>query len=222
MLATTSRCFMRRATAAGAAGQASMATGLGSTAAAFGSAAPLAAFRFNSYKTQRVAKMDGPAPEVAGLRTPTRSSCAEDSGPVKAKPLSALQKRQLKMKDKKAFVLTPLALHRIKVLLAGHNAKVQDDNAKAVGIRVGVKRRGCSGYSYTINYALKQDPHVQPNDTHVEQAGIHVYVEHSALFFVIGTNMDFTTSNVEEKFTFKNPNEKAACGCGESFMPFDV
>lgn len=125
------------------------------------------------------------------------------------------------MKDKAAFVLTPLALHRIKGLIATHNGKA-GPSEQAIGIRVGVKKRGCSGYSYTINYAFEKDPNIKPNDTHVEQQGVSVYVDHSALFFVIGTVMDFTTSNVEEKFTFKNPNEKHACGCGESFMPFDA
>jgi iron-sulfur cluster assembly accessory protein len=185
--------------------------------------APLSAARLaTTYKTQRVAPVVAPgAPSTFSLRPPTRSSCAEDSGPIEKKPLSALQKRQLAMKDKKAFALTPLAMHRIKLLLSGHNASATASN-RANGIRVGVKRRGCSGYSYTINYALERDPQIKPDDTHVEQGGVHVYVDHTALFFVIGTEMDFVTSNVEEKFTFKNPNQKHGCGCGESFMPYDV
>jgi iron-sulfur cluster assembly protein len=92
----------------------------------------------------------------------------------------------------------------------------------ATGVRIGVKRRGCSGYSYTVTYSYQQDPAHRPSDVHVEQGGVNVFVESGALFYVVGTVMDFTTSDVEEKFSFKNPNEQHSCGCGESFMPFDV
>ena len=119
----------------------------------------------------------------------------------------------------------------------------------ATGIRVNVKRRGCSGYSYTVNYCYAADNNdsekidevnlgpkssngfvekksfanrLLRKDTVVQQAGVEVRVADEALFYVIGTVMDYTTSNVESKFVFKNPNEKHACGCGESFMPFDV
>lgn len=175
--------------------------------------------RVPGYKTVKAPPAAGTA-AAAAKPLPKTSSCAEDVGPVVARPLSALQKRQLAMKDKQAFALTPIALHRVHQLLGNYNSGAESAKTglKAVGIRVGVKRRGCSGYSYTINYAFDKDPNIKPADTHVEQDGVHVYVDHAALFYVIGTVMNFVTSNVEEKFTFQNPNKTHECGCNESFM----
>lgn len=175
-----------------------------------------------------------------------RSSCAEDAGPVPNRPLSPLQKRQLLFKNKAAFVLTPQALRRVKYLLSQHSASREQHGAQAsedngettnvavpTGIRIGVRRRGCSGFSYTVNYyyphppegaaatATKSSPPCGVEDVVVEQDGVSVVVDGDALFYVIGTEMDYVVRNVEEKFTFKNPNQKYGCGCEESFMPFD-
>jgi iron-sulfur cluster assembly accessory protein len=123
------------------------------------------------------------------------------------------------MKDKAAFTLSDMAIHRVKLLLDNHNNGPEGQKgAKAIGIRIGVKKRGCSGYSYTVNYAFDKDPNIKPQDTHVDQGGVHVYVDHSALFYVIGTSMNYISTNVEEKFTFQNPNKIHSCGCDESFM----
>ncbi|KAG5508954.1 hypothetical protein GH5_06172 [Leishmania sp. Ghana 2012 LV757] len=174
-----------------------------------------------------------------------RSSCAEDAGPVPQRALSPLQKRQLQLRNKAAFVLTPQALQRVKYLLvqysAAHSAAaatppLASDAASEVpsGIRIGVRRRGCSGYSYTVNYyfnsAEASGKDTAPShkmgglleDLTVEQDGVKVVVDADAQFYVIGTEMDYVVGSVEEKFTFKNPNQKYSCGCGESFMPFDA
>ncbi|RNF03409.1 iron-sulfur cluster assembly protein [Trypanosoma rangeli] len=169
------------------------------------------------------------------------SSCAEDAGAVSSRLLSPLQRRQLLFKHKAAFTLTPQALRRVKYLLK--QAKMQP---APNGIRIGVRRRGCSGYSYTVNYCYPEEEEpalakqsdtqrssgvvgensgangARKGDVVVEQDGVKVVVDGNALFYVIGTEMDYVVRNVEEKFTFRNPNQKYSCGCEDSFMPFDV
>lgn len=198
---------------------------------------------------------------AAGLR---RSSCSDDTGPVPPRDLSPLQKRQLLMKNKATFVLTPQAVRRVRYLIEQYKMKQSTRNDKPEGseekdnstqksagaaenpsvdvevpdgIRIGVRRRGCSGYSYTVNYhfsnalSSKSPGPTKPQekkvwspleeDTVVEQEGLKVVVAADALFYVIGTVMDYVVLNVEEKFVFRNPNKKYSCGCEESFMPFD-
>ncbi|ESL09810.1 hypothetical protein TRSC58_02465 [Trypanosoma rangeli SC58] len=168
------------------------------------------------------------------------SSCAEDAGAVANRPLSPLQRRQLLFKHKAAFTLTPQALRRVKYLLRQAQMQPAPD-----GIRIGVRRRGCSGYSYTVNYFYPEEEPAsakqldtqrssgvvgettgangaRKGDVVVEQDGVKVVVDGNALFYVIGTEMDYVVRNVEEKFTFRNPNQKYSCGCEDSFMPFDV
>lgn len=178
----------------------------------------------------------------------TRSSCVDDVGPVSGRPLSPLQRRQLLFKHKAAFTLTPQALRRVKYLLKQcSESRPQGEMASPDGIRISVRRRGCSGYSYTVNYhfpdasgAAGDSPGgvggnngrgsrsnggnascTREGDVVVVQDGVKVVVDSNALFYVIGTEMDYVVRNVEEKFTFRNPNQKYSCGCEESFMPFD-
>jgi iron-sulfur cluster assembly accessory protein len=102
---------------------------------------------------------------------------------------------------------TERAADRIKNILAGESA------AGALGIRLGVKRRGCNGLSYTLNYALEKPE----KDIEMQCHGVKVYIEPMALFSVVGTVMDWEESELASEFTFNNPNSKGECGCGESF-----
>ncbi len=104
--------------------------------------------------------------------------------------------------------ITQRAATRIKELTAGK------DNV--VGVRLGVKRRGCNGYSYTMNYAKMEDINPKKNEI-VKDKDVTVLVDTKAVFFIVGTVMDYQETELASEFTFVNPNIKGECGCGESF-----
>lgn len=107
-----------------------------------------------------------------------------------------------------AIKLTEKAAERIKELLS--------EKPEAVGVKIGVKRRGCNGYSYTMNYA-DQAYLETTKDEKVSNHGVQVLVDPKAIFFLVGTEMDFVETPLSTEFTFTNPNSKGSCGCGESF-----
>lgn len=120
-------------------------------------------------------------------------------------------------KPKKApIVVTPSAAKRISYLLS--NATPETINGqyytKPLGIKLGVKRRGCNGLSYTLNYAYEKP---KLSEEVLECHGILVIIEPMALFNVVGTVMDWVETDLTSEFTFENPNSKGECGCGESF-----
>ena len=84
------------------------------------------------------------------------------------------------------------------------------------GLRIGVKKGGCAGMEYTMEYVDDADP----NDEVVEQEGARVMIAPMAQMFLFGTQIDYETSLLESGFKFKNPNVTEACGCGES-IKFD-
>lgn len=106
------------------------------------------------------------------------------------------------------ITLTENAAKRIKQLL--------ENNEEAIGVKISVKRRGCNGYSYNMNYA-KQEDLVANKDELVESHGVKVLVDPKAIFFIVGTVMNFEETDLTAEFTFTNPNSKGECGCGESF-----
>jgi len=105
---------------------------------------------------------------------------------------------------------TERAADRIKEIL---NTNSQENGESALGIRLGIKRRGCNGLSYTLNYALERPP----KDIEMESHGVKIFIEPMALFNVVGTTMDWEETELASEFTFHNPNSKGECGCGESF-----
>ena len=105
-----------------------------------------------------------------------------------------------------ALTVTDAAAERVRALLAARGKP-------SVGIRVGVRSRGCSGLSYTIEYADEQGRF----DEVVEDKGVTVLIDPKATMFLIGSEMDFVADKLQSGFTFRNPNEKGRCGCGESF-----
>jgi iron-sulfur cluster assembly protein len=102
--------------------------------------------------------------------------------------------------------LTPAAADRVKALVAG-----QGDGA--LGIRLGVKPSGCSGFSYKLDFAKD----VGPGEEVVDADGVKVVIDPMAVMFVLGTELDWVEDKMGAQFVFKNPNEKGRCGCGESF-----
>jgi len=133
------------------------------------------------------------------------SSIAEQEEELSATPSSKPPRQRQKRKD--PILITPAAADRIKELLSSPNGE------GALGIRLGVKRRGCNGLSYTLNYAFEK----QPNEEEMEAHGVKVMIEPMALFNVVGTVMDWEETDMSSEFTFENPNSKGECGCGESF-----
>jgi iron-sulfur cluster assembly protein len=104
-----------------------------------------------------------------------------------------------------AVTLTPAAADRVRHFLAsrGHG----------VGLRLGIRRTGCSGYAYVVNYA--ED--IGAADTVFEDQGVKVVVDAESLDLVDGTEVDFVRHGLNEAFRFKNPKARSECGCGESF-----
>ena len=111
------------------------------------------------------------------------------------------------MKQKKAPIsVTKNAIERIKYLLATRGRD-------SFGIRIAVKSGGCSGLTYSIEYA--DSP--LPFEEIVAEGDIKLLIDPKAMIYVIGSEMDFVEEQFKSGFTFKNPNEKGKCGCGESF-----
>ena len=101
--------------------------------------------------------------------------------------------------------LTDAAADRARGLIANAGHPV-------AGLRVGVKNGGCAGMSYTVEFAETIDP----RDEVVTDKGVTILVDSKALMFLLGTTLDFETSKLAATFTFRNPNQISACGCGES------
>ncbi|MBE7183749.1 MAG: Fe-S cluster assembly scaffold SufA [Methylobacterium mesophilicum] len=100
--------------------------------------------------------------------------------------------------------LTDAAASRVREIVEGRE--------DAQGIRVGIKKGGCAGMEYTIG--LVTEPSAK--DDHVERDGAHVWVAPEAALYLLGTEMDFEVTTLRTGFTFRNPNQSSACGCGES------
>ena len=110
---------------------------------------------------------------------------------------------------KQAVSMTPRAAAQIRTLME------RDDR---LGLRIGVKKGGCAGMEYTMDYVSEADP----NDEVVEQDGAVVMIAPMAQMFLFGTEIDYEVSLLEAGFKFRNPNVVDACGCGESIKFKDI
>ena len=103
--------------------------------------------------------------------------------------------------------LTQAAAEHIRALSAASGKEVE-------GVRIGVKKGGCAGMEYTMEYAAEPDP----RDELVEDKGVRILIEPTAVLFLLGTEMDYQVDKMRSGFVFNNPNQTSACGCGESVM----
>ena len=104
------------------------------------------------------------------------------------------------------ITLSDNAAQRIKEIMS--NAK-----DSSIGVRIGVKSGGCAGMSYVMEYAKSSNS----NDEVIEDKGVKVLIDPSAVMYLLGTEMDYKKEELSSTFVFKNPNETERCGCGESF-----
>lgn len=114
--------------------------------------------------------------------------------------------------DKPPIIITPVAASRIKDLILSKNPI-------PLGIRIGIRRRGCNGLSFTMNYVLdNSDTNPLVKDIIVKaDNGVLIYIEPNAVFNIVGTLMDWKNDEISSEFVFLNPKSKGSCGCGESF-----
>ncbi len=101
--------------------------------------------------------------------------------------------------------LTEAAAERIKAVMAKADHPI-------AAVRVGVKNGGCAGMAYTMEYADK----INPLDEVIEDRGVRILIDPKAVLFLLGTEMDYKIDKLAAQFVFNNPNQTAACGCGES------
>jgi iron-sulfur cluster assembly protein len=104
-----------------------------------------------------------------------------------------------------SVTLTESAARQIK--------KQLDKRGKGIGLKLGVRKSGCSGYAYALDYA----DNLNENDIVFENFGVKVIVPENDLEFVDGIELDYRREGINEAFQFNNPNVKGTCGCGESF-----
>jgi iron-sulfur cluster assembly protein len=105
----------------------------------------------------------------------------------------------------KVITLTDAAAKRIAALTAAAGKEV-------AGLRIGVKKGGCAGMEYTMEYTDQR----APLDELVEDKGVRILIDPTAVLFLLGTEMDYRTDRLSSGFVFNNPNQTSACGCGES------
>jgi len=104
-----------------------------------------------------------------------------------------------------AITLTASAAERVSSFLK--------NRGHGLGLRLGVKKTGCSGFAYVVNYADA----IAADELVFEDRGVKVVVDPASLPYIDGTEVDFIREGLNEAFRFRNPNIKGECGCGESF-----
>ncbi len=105
----------------------------------------------------------------------------------------------------KVVTLTDVAAARMTEIM-------ENADEQYIGVKIGVKNGGCAGMEYTMDYATA----AAPLDEVVEENGVKILIDPKAILFLLGTQIDFVTEKLSQRFVFNNPNQTDACGCGES------
>ncbi len=105
----------------------------------------------------------------------------------------------------KTMTLTDAAAERVRALMTAAGKE-------HAALRIGVKNGGCAGMEYTLEYAEAKKPH----DEVVEDKGVEILIDPTAVLFLLGTEMDYKADRLRSGFVFNNPNQTGSCGCGES------
>lgn len=108
---------------------------------------------------------------------------------------------------KSDITITEKALKQVKLIMEESNVPSN------YGLRIGVKGGGCSGFSYQLGF----EEEIHEGDTIIEKDGIKIYVDGKSLFYLSGSEIDFSDGLKGKGFVFNNPNATKTCGCGESF-----
>ena len=130
------------------------------------------------------------------------------NGPIINNETETVVETMLQFEPGKApITLTDAAVTRARYLMA------QKGDEQVIGLRVGVKSRGCSGLSYFVEYATEQ----KKFEDKVQEKGVTLFIDPTAVMFILGSEMDYQEGQMFSGFVFNNPNETGRCGCGESF-----
>ncbi|MCA1296895.1 Fe-S cluster assembly scaffold SufA [Stappia indica] len=103
------------------------------------------------------------------------------------------------------LTLTDAAAERVREI-------VENADKPVLGLRVGIKKGGCAGMEYDMSLVEE----ARPGDDVIDDKGVKIFVDPSAVLFLLGTEMDHEVTKFRSGFVFRNPNEVSACGCGES------
>ena len=107
---------------------------------------------------------------------------------------------------KPIVTLTDAAAAQVRRLVDAADGEIE-------GLRIGIKTAGCSGLQYDVQYATE----AKPFEDRIEDKGVTVFIDPTAVMFLVGSEMDWEEDKFASRFVFNNPNEVARCGCGESF-----
>ncbi|CAK1553551.1 unnamed protein product [Leptosia nina] len=142
---------------------------------------------------------------IRGISPQNRSRNKMATKTIASATVRAVKKRVLP--SRAALILTQSAVAKVKEIMAKEDAK------GSIGLKVGVRQRGCNGLSYTLDYAKEKGK----LDEEVKQDGVTIIIDKKAQLTLLGTEMDFVEDKLSSEFVFNNPNIKGTCGCGESF-----